>query len=135
MNAVDADMVLVAKGGDRDIDPLCAVLGRLGLRKLDRPTRIAVLLAQFGGLSFQSSGMQPSLIAFFSASVLRCLGAATIVASMRPSRRGPGRRAQSEPACSGDARRLEDACRSRWRCTSQTRTLAQSSQEESWEEF
>jgi hypothetical protein len=29
MSAVDADMVLVAKGGDRDIDPLCAVLGRL----------------------------------------------------------------------------------------------------------
>jgi len=56
MNAVDADMVLVAKGGDRDSGPLCAVLGRLGLRKLDRPTRIAVLLAQFGGLSFPILG-------------------------------------------------------------------------------
>ena len=44
MGAVDADMVLVAKGGDRDIDALCAVLGGLGLRELDRPTRVAVLL-------------------------------------------------------------------------------------------
>jgi hypothetical protein len=52
MSAVDANMVLVAKGRDRDIDPLCAFLGRLGLRKLDRPTRIAVLLAQFRGLGF-----------------------------------------------------------------------------------
>lgn len=38
MSPVDPDMVLVAKGGDRDIDAPCAVLGRLGLRKLDRPT-------------------------------------------------------------------------------------------------
>jgi hypothetical protein len=30
MGAVDADMVLVAKGGDRQIDALRAVLGRLG---------------------------------------------------------------------------------------------------------
>jgi hypothetical protein len=86
MSAVDADMVLVAKGRDRDIGPLCAVLGRLGLPKLDRPTRIAVLLAQFRGFGFPSlGGMQPSLIAFFLASVLRCFGAATIVASRKPA--------------------------------------------------
>ena len=56
MDTVDADMVLVAKGGDRDIDALCAVLGGLGLRKLDRPARVAVLLAQFGGLGFPVLG-------------------------------------------------------------------------------
>jgi hypothetical protein len=82
MSTVDADMVLVAKGEDRDNDPLCAVLSRLGLRKFDRPTRVAVLLAQFRGLGFPILGMQPSLIAFFSASVLRCFGAATILVSM-----------------------------------------------------
>jgi hypothetical protein len=37
--------------------------------------------ASLAGFSFQSSGMRPSLIAFFSALVLGCLGAATIVAS------------------------------------------------------
>ena len=45
MGAVDADMVLVAKGGDRDIDALCSILGGLGLGELDRPARVAVLLA------------------------------------------------------------------------------------------
>jgi hypothetical protein len=37
--------------------------------------------ASLAGLSFQSSGIWPSLIAFFSSSAWRCRGAATIVAS------------------------------------------------------
>jgi hypothetical protein len=56
MGAVDADMVLVAKGEDRDIDALCSILGGLGLGELDRPARVAVLLAQFGGLGFPVLG-------------------------------------------------------------------------------
>src|SRR5271168_4249849 len=70
VGAVDADMVLIAKGGDRQIDALRAVLG---------PSRS--FWRSLAGLRFQSSGMRPSLMSFFSASVLRCLGAATIVAS------------------------------------------------------
>ncbi len=69
-------------GEDRDIDALCAILGERGIRELDRPARVAVLLAQFGRLGFPVLGDGPYLIAFFSASVLRCFGAATIVASM-----------------------------------------------------
>jgi hypothetical protein len=52
MGAVDADMVLVAKGGDREIATLCAIFCGLGLGELDRAARVAVLLAQFGGLAF-----------------------------------------------------------------------------------
>jgi hypothetical protein len=82
MDAVDADMVLVAKDGDRKIDALCAIFCRLGLGELDRPPRVAVLLAQFGGFDFPVLWDAASLIAFVSASALRCLGIATIVASM-----------------------------------------------------
>ena len=38
--------------------------------------------ASLAGLSFQLSGMRPARISAFSPSVLRCLGAETIVASM-----------------------------------------------------
>jgi hypothetical protein len=55
MGAVDANMVLIAKGGDRDIDVLCSVLGGLGLGELDRPACVAVLLA-LGGLGFSNLG-------------------------------------------------------------------------------
>jgi hypothetical protein len=80
VGAVDADMVLVAKGGDRQIDALRAVLGRLAFEYLivHRPSRSFWLALPV----FPSSGMRPSLMSFFSASVLRCLGAATIVASV-----------------------------------------------------
>src|SRR6516165_2260281 len=53
------------------------------------------------GLAFQSSGMRPSLIARFSSSVLRCLGAATSEASticppiaIRPTSRSAARTAR-----------------------------------------
>jgi hypothetical protein len=49
-------MVLVAKGGDRQIDALRTVLGRLGFRIFDRPSRVAILLAQFGGLALPVLG-------------------------------------------------------------------------------
>ena len=45
MSPIDADVVLVAKGGNRDINALRPILGGLGLRELDRPARVAVLLA------------------------------------------------------------------------------------------
>ena len=38
--------------------------------------------ASLAGLSFQACGIRPALISAFSPSLLRCLGAATIEASM-----------------------------------------------------
>lgn len=82
MNAVDDDMVLVAEGGDRQIDPLGPVLRRFGFEYLTVQCASRSFWRSLAGLRFQSSGMRPALISFFSASVLRCFGAATIVASM-----------------------------------------------------
>ena len=48
--AVDADVVLMAEGGDREIDARHAVLARPGLGGFDRPARLAVLLPRCGGL-------------------------------------------------------------------------------------
>src|ERR1700683_5429066 len=48
----------------------------------DRPACVAVLLPHLAGFFAHSNGMRPSLISRFSPSVLRCFGAATIVASM-----------------------------------------------------
>ena len=50
MPAINADVVLVAEGGDGEIDARSALLARFGLGVFDRPARIAVLLAQLGGL-------------------------------------------------------------------------------------
>jgi hypothetical protein len=73
--AVDAEMVFIAESRNREIDPGFAVLARFGLGVVERPARVAILLSQFGG-------MRPSLISRFSASLLRCFGAAMIEASM-----------------------------------------------------
>ena len=50
MAPVDGDVVLIAKGRDRDIHRLRAVGTGLGLGELDRPARVTVFLAQLGGL-------------------------------------------------------------------------------------
>src|SRR4029077_19507428 len=56
MPAVDAEMVLVAEGGDREIDAAGILLARLGLGVFDPriksgdPARVAVRLAQLGRL-------------------------------------------------------------------------------------
>lgn len=47
---VDRDVGFVAERGDRDVDPRCAVLGRLGLGDRHRPARVDVLLARLGRL-------------------------------------------------------------------------------------
>lgn len=81
---VDADMIFVAEHRDREIN----LLGCLGVGAL--PTLALLYLIDQrasrsfcrGLASFQSCGTQPSLIVAFSASVLRCLGAGTTVASM-----------------------------------------------------
>jgi len=95
VDAVDADMIFTAKGGDVQIDPLGSVLLRLGFEIFDRPAlgrqgfvvkpqkaRVAILLTKFGGAALPILGMCSALIPFLSASVFRCLGPATIVASM-----------------------------------------------------
>jgi hypothetical protein len=46
--AVGADVVLVAVLRDREIDHRAPALARLGLGGLDRPARVAVLLAELG---------------------------------------------------------------------------------------
>jgi hypothetical protein len=52
--AIDASVVLIAEGRDRDVALLrLAVLLHLRLRELHRPARIAVLLAQFGWLFYR----------------------------------------------------------------------------------
>ena len=50
MGAVNRDMVLVAKGGDGEIDLRHAILLRLGFRVFDGPARVAVLLSELRGL-------------------------------------------------------------------------------------
>ncbi len=82
MGAVDADMVLVAKGGIARSTRFAPSSAGLALVNLTVPRASRSFRASLAGLTFQSSGMRPSLIAFFSASALRCLEAATIVASM-----------------------------------------------------
>jgi hypothetical protein len=56
MGAVDADMGLIAKGGDRDIDVLCSVLGGLGLGELDRPACVAVRAGAWRAWLFKPRG-------------------------------------------------------------------------------
>jgi hypothetical protein len=80
--AVNRDMVPIAEHRGGDVDGRNgAVPLRLGFAELDCPARVAVLVAEFAGLVFQSSGTPPSLIAFFSFSMSRCSGAAISEAS------------------------------------------------------
>jgi hypothetical protein len=58
-----------------------STLLRLGLRLFDSPASSPVLFGQARGVLLTAIRNAPSLIAFFSSMVLRCLGAATIVAS------------------------------------------------------
>ena len=48
--AINRDVVLIAKDRYRQIDRWRAILARLGLGELERPTCVAILLAQFRGL-------------------------------------------------------------------------------------
>src|SRR5580700_2558997 len=50
MPAINADVVLVAEGRDREIDTGRTVFTRLGLGVFDRPACVAVLLPQLGRL-------------------------------------------------------------------------------------
>ncbi len=53
MGAIDRHMVLIAEGRNGDADRrLGSVFAGLRLGALDRPARVAVLVAQFGGLLF-----------------------------------------------------------------------------------
>src|SRR5262245_64515653 len=80
--AIDRDMVLIAKKRYCQIDwRRRAILARFGLAEFDRPARVALLVPQLGRLDLPIRRYQPSLIAFFSSSVLRCRGAATRLAS------------------------------------------------------
>ena len=79
--AIGADGVLVAERGDREVDQRHLALAGLGFGRLHGPARIAVLLAELGRLGLPVLGTRPSLSACFSALVLRCLGAATRLAS------------------------------------------------------
>jgi hypothetical protein len=49
--AIDRDVILIAKDRNRQNRRRRAILARLGLGELDRPTRVAILLAQFRRLS------------------------------------------------------------------------------------
>ncbi len=46
MPTIGADVVLIPEGGDRQVDLLAAILERLGLRVLDGPSRVAILLPE-----------------------------------------------------------------------------------------
>ena len=50
MTTINADMVLVAEGGHRQVHARRAVLGRFGLRPLHRRAGVLVLLRELGGL-------------------------------------------------------------------------------------
>src|ERR1700751_3278146 len=82
MMTINRDMVLVAECWNGKIDLWHPTLFRLGLGYLIVQRASRSFWGSFAGLSFQPSGMRPCLIAFFSSPVLRCLGAATMAASM-----------------------------------------------------
>src|ERR1700747_3674690 len=64
--AIERDVVLIAKDRNRQIDGRRrSILARLGLGVFDGPARSRSFWRSFAGLSFQASGMRPSLIAFF----------------------------------------------------------------------
>ena len=83
MLAIDRDMVLVAEGRDGDVDPEDRAVGPRPWPWLNLTVQRASrsLCRSLAGSPCQASGMRPSLIAFFSAAVLRCFGAAISEAS------------------------------------------------------
>ena len=81
MAAVDRDVVLASESGNGKIDLRHAIRPRLGFTVLTVERASRSLWASLAGLSCHASGTRPSLIACFSSLVLRCLGAATLVAS------------------------------------------------------
>src|SRR3954463_4269383 len=50
VTTIDADMVLVAEGGHRQVDARRTVVGRFGLRPLHGPAGVPVLLRELGRL-------------------------------------------------------------------------------------
>lgn len=68
MGAIDADMVLVTEGRHHEVDPLRPIFSRLGLRPLDYPARVAVLLSELGRLGLpgvgHTAGLQRRLLSF-----------------------------------------------------------------------
>lgn len=82
MPAIDGGVVLVAESGNGEVALLrLSVLGHLGLRELDRPARVPILLPQFRGLVLPLVRNLARLYVGLLGIGIRCLGAATIVAS------------------------------------------------------
>jgi hypothetical protein len=79
---VDADVIFVTEGRDREINARCAIRARLSFGVFDRPARIAVLLPQLGRLACPRCRDAAFFDVTLSPSVLRCLGVAMIEASM-----------------------------------------------------
>ena len=79
--AIGVDVVLVAELGDRQIDQRRRARARLGLGRLDGPAGIAVLLGELGRLVLPALRHPAVLDRLLLGLVLRCLGAATMVAS------------------------------------------------------
>jgi hypothetical protein len=50
MSAIDAEMVFIAEGRNRQIDARPPLFVRFGFGVFERPACVAVLLAQLGGL-------------------------------------------------------------------------------------
>ena len=78
---VDRDVALVAEDRDGDVDLRLAVRFGLAFENFTVQRASRSFWRSLAGLSFQSCGISPALMAAFSPSVLRCLGAATSVAS------------------------------------------------------
>ncbi len=77
---VGADVVLVAERRDREVDLGVAPVERLGLGVLTVQRASRSFCRSLAGLARQASGTRPSQPCF-SALLLRCLGAETMVAS------------------------------------------------------
>lgn len=99
---------------NRGFDEFVALLAGPGvglvmdIRKVPRSSRS--FWRSFAGLSFHSCGTLPALMSVFSASVLRCLGAATMVASANGSK--PASPQQKHAAKSSAVRLVSDQIRS-----------------------
>jgi len=91
MSAVDADVVLVAKGRDREVDARPLSLFGLALVYLSVQRASRSFWRSLAGLSAHAGGMRPSLMSRFSPSVLRC-GDDRSVDDLAAHRQQPGRR-------------------------------------------
>ena len=76
-------MVLVAEGGNGDVALLCLLrlVAAFALENLTVQRGSRSFWHSLAGLPFHASGTLPALMSAFSASELRCFGAATMVAS------------------------------------------------------